>query len=409
MRILLVHQYFLEDDDHGGSRFNEMTKTWKGLGHDISVIAGMVHPNGSEKNEEYKGKFYIKKKQNGIDVHRCHVSSGYNSGFLGRLIGYFSFVFSSIFAGLFKAKGKYDVIIITSPPLFLGITAVVLSFFKRTPYVFEVRDLWPESAIDTGVITNKWLIKFSYWFEKKVYYYAKLINVLTPAFKKVLIKKGVPENKILFIPNAADFALSDELLTSFDARKFKKELGFENKFVITYVGAHGIANHLVQLLEAAALLKNTNVIIQMIGGGMQKEWLINETNRMQLNNVIFRDPVPKAEVFKYILASDMGASVLKKVDAFKTIYSNKTFDYMACKKPILLCIDGVSKDLIEDANCGVFAEPENPIKIAECIRQYIDNPKRLMVEGLNGYEFAKINFDREVLAIKYIEQIKTSL
>jgi len=89
MRILLVHQYFLEDDDHGGSRFNEMTKTWKGLGHDISVIAGMVHPNGSEKNEEYKGKFYIKKKQNGIDVHRCHVSSGYNSGFLGRFICFF--------------------------------------------------------------------------------------------------------------------------------------------------------------------------------------------------------------------------------------------------------------------------------------------------------------------------------
>jgi len=299
--------------------------------------------------------------------------------------------------------------VITSPPLFLGITAIVLSFFKRTPFVFEVRDLWPESAIDTGVVTNKYLIKFSYWFEKKIYQKAKLINVLTPAFKQALIRKGVPENKILFIPNAADFSLSDKLLNSFDAKKFKRELGFENNFVITYVGAHGVANHLIQLIETATLLKNTNVIIQMIGGGMQKKWLKEEAIRLGLTNIVFRDPVPKAEVFKYILASDMGASVLKKVDTFKTIYSNKTFDYMACKKPILLCIDGVSRDLVEEASCGVYAEPENPHEIAECINQYIGNPLRILAEGESGYNFAKKHFDREVLALKYINQIKIGL
>jgi hypothetical protein len=346
MRILLLHQYFLEKDEAGGSRFNEMTKVWSSLGHKITVLSGMVNYATGKKPKRYKKKYFYKDYgfYKDVDVLRCHVSESYNINFLGRLWGYISFVFSSSYAGLFKTKGKYDVIIVTSPPLFVGVTAIIISLFKRIPIVFEVRDLWPESAIDTGVLKNKLIIRISYWFENYIYKKAALINVLTPAFRTKLIEKGVPESKIIFIPNAADFKLAEKIQKdNFDVVAFKKNLGLEGKFVITYVGAHGVANHLIQLIDTASIMQDKSIVFQLIGSGMHKQMLQDEVRKRGLDNVIFRDSVAKSEVFKYILASDVGASVLKKVETFKTIYSNKTFDYMSCKKPILLAVTPVQK------------------------------------------------------------------
>lgn len=410
MKILLIHQYFIEKDNKGGSRFNEMTRVWGELGHSTTVIAGMVDGHSGEKIPKYKGKWFYTEKDfsKNVDVIRTHVSESYNKSFIGRFWAYISFVLSSIWAGLFKVEGKFDVILITSPPLFLGITALTLSKLKKTPFVFEIRDLWPESAIDSGVVQNKHLIRFSYWFEKYIYNKASLINVLTPAFKKNLVeKKGVLANRIIFIPNAADFRISDELFSSFNANDFKEKLGYNSNFVLTYVGAHGVANHLIQLLEVAERLKDTNLVIQLIGDGMQKKWLLKEASSRKLDNVHFVSPLPKKEVFKYILASDMGASVLKKTDTFKTIYSNKTFDYMACKKPILLLIDGVSRELVEKADCGVYAEPENIDEITTKLKFIMNNWSygKLKQKGENGYNHAKENFDRVVLAEKYLELI----
>jgi glycosyltransferase involved in cell wall biosynthesis len=403
MRILLIHQYFLEDNDGGGSRWNEMSRFWQSEGHQVTVLAGMVHYMGHRPAKYHRKYFLPETNQDGVQVIRCHVSESYNKSFFGRLWAYFSFTFSSIWGGIWYAKGNYDVIVVTSPPLFVGITAYVLSVLKRTPFVFEIRDLWPESAIDTGVLTSGILIKFAYWFEKFVYRKAKLINVLTPAFReKLLTKKGVPASKIIFIPNAADFSLSDELLTSFDVAQFRKEHDLTGKFVVTYVGAHGVANHLVQVLDTAELLKDTNVLFLLIGDGMMKKDLMAEAQRRQLSNVRFINSVPKKEVFNYILASDAGASVLKKVDTFKTVYSNKTFDYMACKKPILMAIDGVSRQLVEEAQAGVYVEPENPVDFAQKIRMYLANPDLVSQHGLNGYRYAKENFDRALLASKYV-------
>ncbi|NJL74791.1 MAG: glycosyltransferase family 4 protein [Saprospiraceae bacterium] len=412
MNILLIHQMFLEKDDGGGSRFNEMTRIWGEMGHQVTVLGGMVHYNTGVKRDKYKGKFVVIEKdfEKNVDVVRCHVSESYNVSFLGRLWGYFSFVFSSTYAGLFKTRKKYDVILVTSPPLFVGISALILSFFKRVSYIFEVRDLWPESAIDTGVLTNPTIIKMAYWFEKVIYRRAKLINVLTPAFREKLLQdKGVPAEKLIFIPNAADFSLSDELLNTFDRKTFRQNLGIDDKVVIIYVGAHGVANHLIQVIEAAELLKNDapQVLFLLIGDGMQKPMLKEETQKRGLSNVLFIDSVSKAEVFKYILASDFGSSILKKVDTFKTVYSNKTFDYMACKKPMFMLIDGVSRELVEEAKCGVYVEPENPEAFAATIKQYLSYEQaEIDAQGQSGYDFAKANFDRDALARKYVHYLE---
>ncbi len=410
MKILLLHQYFLEEDDSGGSRWNEITKVWTDAGHEVTVIAGMMHYSGSEKRPEYKGKYFVNKKQGNVNVQRCHVSEAYNSGFIGRLWAYFSFMFSSLWAGLFKIKGRYDVVLVTSPPLFVGISGYLISLFKRIPMIFEVRDLWPESAIDTGILTNKTIIKFALSVEEFIYKKSQKINVLTPAFYNTLRdKKNVPEEKLMMIPNAADFSLSEEILQNFDRDNFRKEHDLEGKFLITYVGAHGVANHLEQVLHAGKVLEDTNVLFLLIGQGMDKPNLQKMAQEMKVKNVRFLDPVPKKEVFKYIIASEMGASILKKVDTFKTVYSNKTFDYFSCKKPVLMAIDGVSRELVNEAKAGTYVEPENTEEYNRIIREYLNSPSKLIIEGENGYQYAKQNFDREVLATKYLAKIKETV
>lgn len=409
MKILLIHQYYLEKNDGGGSRWNEMTKFWSDQGHDITVLAGMVHYNTGKKHEKYNGKYFFDDKnyEKRIRVIRSHVSEAYNVNFIGRLWGYFSFVISSTIAGLFFARDKYNIIIVTSPPLFVGITAYVLSIFKRTPFIFEIRDLWPESAIDTGVLKNKSIIKLAYWFEKFIYRKAIKINVLTPAFRDYLInKKNVDLNKISFIPNAADFTLVNQVNINFDSINFRNEHNIDqNAFVITYVGAHGVANHLIQIIDTAELLKDSNVLFLLIGDGMEKKSLIDEVSSRNIKNVKFINAVPKSEVFKYILASDMGTSVLKKADTFKTVYSNKTFDYMSCKKPLFMLIDGVSRELVENANCGIYVEPENKFDFKDKILLYLNDQERVLREGENGYRYAIENFDRNQLALKYLKLI----
>jgi len=412
LKILLIHQYFLEKDDPGGSRFNEMTRVWVQAGHQVTVLCGMLNYVTGKIPDKYKGqKYHYSEYGAGLNVLRCYVSRDYNTSFLGRLWAYFSFVWYGAWGVLLKLRNSnYDVIIASSPPLFIGIIAWITSRVKRIPYVFEVRDLWPESAVDTGVITNRVLIRFAYWLEKSIYQGASLINVLTPPFREKLIEnKGVSPDKIIVIPNACDFALSDYLLSEFDRASFIEERGWNGQFVITYVGAHGVANHLIQLLEVADRLKDSPLRLVLIGDGMQKPMLQNEVKRRNILNVEFIDSMPKREVMKYILASQVGVSVLKKAETFKTVYSNKTFDYMACKKSILMIIDGASRELVEEAQCGLYAEPENIDEIVSRIENLMDNPSLCELMGERGYTFAKKHFDRQVLAEKYLYEIKNRL
>jgi len=410
MNILLIHQYYLTKNAAGGTRFNEMVKDWANKENNITVIGGMVNAKSGKKDIEYKNKFIVKETEShNVKIIRCHVSQAYNVNFLGRLWAYFSFVLSSILAGLFYARKKYDVIVVTSPPLFVGITAYLLSKLKGVPFVFEVRDLWPESAVDSGVLKNKLIIKLAYKFEAFLYKKARLINVLTPAFRDKLINdKGVEKDKIIFIPNAADFQMSDKVLDAdFDPVKLREEMNVKkNHLVFTYVGAHGRANNLMQIIKAAEKLKSENVEFWLIGDGMEKDMLKQEVKKRSCNNVKFIDSMPKEEVLKYIIASDVGISVLKKVDTFKTIYSNKTFDYMSCKTPTLLAIDGVSRELVEKANAGIYTEPENTDDFIEKVLYYLTNRNIIDEQGENGYNYAKSYFDRLILADDYIKNIE---
>jgi glycosyltransferase involved in cell wall biosynthesis len=405
----LIHQYFLDNDEGGGSRFNEMTALWAEKGHHITVLAGMVHYNTGIKKEKYKRKlFYREDYTDRIGIIRCHVSEAYNKNFLGRFWGYLSFTFYSTWAGLFKARGPFNVILATSPPLFTGLTAVLLSLFKRIPYVFEVRDLWPESAVDAGVLKNKWIIRLSYWLESLIYRRASMINVLTPAFRNILIqKKNIPSGKIIYIPNAADFSRVASIYDAFDAIQFRREHDLpRDKFLLIYVGAHGRVNGLYTILEAAKELASDEVLFLLIGTGMEKKYLVEQATKYKIDNIRFLDPVPKEEIFKYILASDAGISILMKADTFKTIYSNKTFDYMSCRKPVIMAINGISKELVENANCGIYVEPDDEKDLADKVKMYLKNKDQAKKQGENGYNYARKHFDRETLAREYLRELE---
>ncbi|MBA7630481.1 hypothetical protein ES703_38003 [subsurface metagenome] len=401
MHILVVHQYFLGKNDAGGSRWNQFAKYWARKGHKITVLAGTVHYSTGKKQPKYKGKFIVTEREcENVTVKRCYVSGAYNKSSLGRMWGYVSFAFSSILGGLFVKKP--DIIVCSSPPLTVGVTGAILSKLKRVPMVFEVRDLWPESVVDVGAVTNKWVIKFMYWIQRLSYNSARWINVLTPAFEETLVNaSNVAREKISMIPNAADL---DIIQPGPRGNWVRQKHNLSNKFVVTYVGAHGVANTLMQLIEAAKILKDKdhNVQIMLVGGGMEKPMLMEEARKNNLNNVTFVEPVPKTEIGDYINASNVCTAVLKRIELYKTVYPNKVFDYMAAAKPIIIGVDGVARELIETAQAGLFAEPENPQAFVEAIMKLKNDSDLADRLGQNGLRYVRENFSREKLSEKYL-------
>lgn len=402
MNILIIHQYYLGKDDPGGSRFNQFAKYWAAKGHRVTVIAGTVHYATGKKDKRYRGKWIVKEREaDNITVLRTFVSETYNKSFLGRLWAYISFTISATWAAIF-CSGVQDLVLASSPPLFVGIVGYITSKAKRIPFVFEVRDLWPESAIDMGILNNKLAIKLAFWLERFIYQKADKINVLTPAFKEALIKKRVPSNKITTIPNGADLDIFRPASTE---NWVRKKYGWNNKFVVMYIGAHGVANHLIQLVEVAKELKeHEDILFVLIGDGMEKPKLVAKAQEYGLKNIQFINPQPKSRIVDFVNAADVCTAVLKKAETFKTVYPNKLFDYMSCAKPIILAIDGAARELIEEAKAGIYVEPENIQMFKEAVLELFKNPLLRQALGQNGYEYVTQNFSREQLADQY-EQI----
>lgn len=406
MKILVVYQYFLDKDESGLSRFNKMLEYWEKDGHEITVIAGDVNYTTGTKKEQYKGKLFTKQQfSKNITLYRTYVSESYNKSILGRLWGYFSFTISSSLVSLFKVK-KHDVVIVSSPPLFVGITGILLKLFKRIPLVFEVRDIWPESAIELGLLNSKLLIKLSFIGEKLFYKSADKINVLTPAFKDFLVeKKGVSEEKIMYIPNGADFDIFHPQEDSAKLETLKKS--FDGKFLISYFGSHSTANKLEQLLEVAkACLQDKDIHFLLIGDGKEKANLLKKAKKDGLSNVTFLDQQPREIINDYCAISDVGVAILPKIDIFKTVYPSKVFDYLAAGKPVILGVDGVARELVEQHKCGIYVNPEDVIMFREQIIKLKNDKILLKSMSNNGIKLMKNNFDREKLALKYIEQLK---
>jgi glycosyltransferase involved in cell wall biosynthesis len=402
VKIQIIHQHYLMPGQPGGSRFNEFARMWAAAGHEVTVIAGTLNYTTGDVPETYRGKWTVKEHDGAVAVIRAHVPRTYMKNYAGRMWAFLGFTLSSITAVL--QAPRPDVIIATSPPLITAITGWFSSRmrFKRVPWVFEIRDLWPESAITSGVLSRGGVLaKILYAIERRACRRADRINVLTPAFRDDLLRRGLaPDSKIVFVPNGAD---SESFQPGPRDNEVRRELGWGDRFVVMYAGAHGRANALAQLVEAAELLRERrDILIVSVGDGPERAALAEDVQRRGLANIVFHGAVPKERMPLFVNASDAGAAVLQDNPTFRTVYPNKVFDYMACERPTLLAIDGVARQLVCDqANAGVFARPEDPADIARCIVQLEADRDACRTMGRSGRKWVLENATRTALAARY--------
>lgn len=407
MTIWLVHQFYLPGGAAGGGRWNELSRLWAAQGYQLTVMAGMVDYNTGRKYAHCQRRFWVEEQPvPGVRVLRTHVSERYNQGWWGRLWAYFTFLGSASWAAFFRAKNRPDIVLVTSPPLLIGCLGVWLSRWYGVPLVLEIRDLWPDAPIQLGVLTNPLLMRLAYRLEAYLYRHASQLVVLTEGYREVLIQqKKVEPTKLTVIPNAADFDLTDAFTRSFDRAAFRKDHRMSAHFWVVYAGAHGLVNRLGTVLDAAEQLLGAPVQFLLIGDGTEKTTLQAEATRRKLTNVRFLEKRPRREVIPFLLAADIGLTTAPKLPIFRTVLTNKLFDYFSCRLPVLTMLDGESRRLVEAAEAGLYVEPENAGDLVRAIRQYLNQPHLIRQHGENGYAYAKRYFDRHAFAQIYLTTI----
>jgi glycosyltransferase involved in cell wall biosynthesis len=404
MKILIVHQYYLMPGQSGGSRFNEMARIWAERGHEVSVIAGTVDHGTGGTPQRYRGRWVTKESDGAVTVYRCHVPGSYRTSYAGRMWAFLGFTLSSATAALFAPRP--DVVIATSPPLVAVIPGWIAArcSFRPIPWIFEVRDLWPESAITTGVIGRKSILaRLLYRIERWACRSASKINVLTPAFKEDIEKRGLaPSGKLVFVPNGAD---TEAFRPGPRDNAARREFGWGERFVAVYAGAHGRANALDQLVSAAERLRGrSDILIACVGDGPERSRLENAAAELGLSNIRFYGARAKDEMPEIVNAGDAGIAVLQNNPTFRTVYPNKVFDYMSCARPVILGIDGVARNLVCDqAGAGIFVQPENAVAIAGAILELAADPVRRDELGSNGRRWIMAHYSWEALAADYLE------
>lgn len=395
MHILLIHQAFTALDEAGGTRHYELARFFTNRGHRVTVLTGQV----SYLTGKRIARGWLAREENdaGVTVLRSYTYPAYHRSFLHRMLGFFSFMISSFHAGL--RVRDVDLVWGSSPPLFQGVTALWLARIKRVPFLFEVRDLWPAFAIAVGVLRNRTLILMSEWLEKMLYRNADQVVVNSPGFREHVRQRGA--GKIALVPNGVEAAMFDP---ENSGTSFRRANHLEQCFIVLYAGAHGMSNDLDVVLEAANRLREReNVVFVLLGDGKEKPALMAKAAAMDLSNVRFLPPVPKQDIPNAIAAADACIAILKPIEAYKTTYPNKVFDYMAAGRPVLIAIDGVIRSVVEGAGAGLFVPPGDAEALADAVCQLEQNPDLRMRQGRAGRKVVSEGFDRPLLAARMLQ------
>jgi len=385
MHILIIHQAFAALNEPGGTRHAEFARILVARGHRVTVIASPVSYLTGERAAARV------EESNGARVIRVPVYAAHHKSFFHRLLAFFSFMFSAFFAGL-KVR-EVDVVWGTSPPIFQGVTAWKLAWLKRANFLFEVRDLWPQFAVAIGVLKNPLLISLSEGLEKFLYRRAGAVMVNSPAYVSHVQQRGA--RRAVFVPNGADPAMFE---SASGRDSFRQQNQLDGKFVALYAGAHGVSNDLPIVLQAAQILQHTNIHIILLGDGKEKPALMNLAREMNLSNLSFLSPIPKSEMPAALAGADACIAILKPLEEYKRTYPNKVFDYMAAGKPVALAIDGVIRDVVDAANCGIFCAPGDSSALAAALQNLAKDPQAAAQMGARGRDYLKKNFSREAAA-----------
>jgi glycosyltransferase involved in cell wall biosynthesis len=407
VKILYISQYFPPEMGAPAARASELAQHWANAGHVVSVLTGFPnHPTGVVPVEwrSRLRRLAFHEKLGSVDVYRTWLWPLPNRKAHERMRNYASFCVSSALRGM--TLPRPDVIIATSPQLLVGLAGWWLAFARRIPFVFEVRDLWPESLAAVGMGNENSLLHQSLSAVANfLYRRADRIVVVTPAFKDHLIQqRNVPAEKISVVENGVETDLFSPGSAAAN-RALRQELGAEGKFVVCYVGTMGMAHGLETLLDAAAQLQgqHAGVLFLLIGEGAEKQRIQALAQSRGLANVRFFDQQPREKIPAFISASDACLVLLKKTEVFKTVIPTKMLEFMSCSRPVVLGVDGQARKIVEEAQAGIVIEPENSIALGEAIQRLAADRDLCQQLGTQGREYIVRHLSRRQTAEEYIQ------
>ena len=406
MKILYISQYFPPEMGAPAARAAELARHWTRAGHEVSVLTGFPnHPTGIVPPEwrSRLRRLTHHEKVGSADVYRTWLWPLPNRKSHERVRNYASFCVSAAVRGL--RLPRPEVVIASSPQLLVALAGWWLAFTRRVPFVFEVRDLWPESLTAVGVGSEDSLLhKALAGIAGFLYARADRVVVVAPAFREHLMKHWrVPAEKIAVVENGVE---EDLFAPAHPAANnaLRQELGVERKFLVCYIGTMGNAHGLETLLDAALQLKHERPDVQfcLVGEGAEKERIVALAQSHRVTNVSFLDQQPREKIPAFISASDACLVLLKKAEVFKTVIPTKMLEFMSCARPVILGVDGQARQILEQARAGLAIEPENAQALVQAIKQLADDPSFAHTLGKKGREYILRSFSRRHTAEKYI-------
>jgi glycosyltransferase involved in cell wall biosynthesis len=402
MRIVYLSQYFPPEIGAPAARVFELSREWVKAGHQVSVVTGFPnHPTGIVP-EAYRGRVVDRESVEGIDVYRNWTLAVPNKSLPLRVASQLSFPISIMGMGLPRVP-KPDVVIATSPSIFTSASGLVFSRVWRVPFIFEVRDLWPQLFIEMGMIRNRALIKVLEAAEFFQYRQARKIVVVTDSFRSILIGRGVPAEKLEVIPNGVDLTLFRE--DTVGAATVREEHGLGDRFVVAYIGTHGLLHGLSSVLAAADRLRGRDDIrFLFVGHGHERDALIAKAAQMQLHNVVFVPGQPRERIPAFVSAADACLVALRQQPFLsENFVPSKIFEYLGCGRPVLASLAGEAAALIVRAGAGTAVAPEDPVALAEAVSALAADRPATRAMGERGLRFVRAHYDRAALARRYLE------
>lgn len=386
MRVIYLCQHFPPETGAPQIRVYEVSKELIKRGHQVEVLTAFPHHPKGVIPKEYRGMFYMYEEWDGIPVHRSWIYPSPKGSFWKRLVSYFSFTFSAFYS-IFKSKPT-DVIICNSPPLFLGITGYIGAKIKRAKFVFNIADIWPESAVELGILKNKLFIRMAEYLENFLYKKSWKIATATEGIKEYIIRKGKEPSDVFLLPNGVN---TDEFIPKPKDLELLKQLGIEGKKVFMYAGTMGYAQGLDAVLKAAEILKTeeSDVHFLFVGDGQEREKLEKMKDELNLNNVTFFGQVPVSEMPRMFSIADFSIVSLRDINLFKGARPSKIFPAISSGTPVLYCGSGESASILEEYQCGKIAPPEDPQGIAQAVKELSRiSDKEYQQMAINGRQLA---------------------
>ncbi len=393
--ILFITPYYPPEISAPAVRISETAIRLVKRGHQVTVLTNFPNFPSGVVPLEYRGHAILQEIRDGVRVVRIWSYVSPNKGFLRRILAQLSF---GCLAALFgwKAVGRPEVIIVESPPLFDAIAGHMLAYLKQCPFIFLVSDLWPEAAIQMGMLRGRMLIRLSEWLEWSTYQRASVVWVVTEGVRDLLIRRGLSPERIFLLTNGVDTTLFRPL----PQVQARTELGWDERFTVLYAGTHGLAHGLTTILEAAEQLQeHTDIHFIFAGDGATKADLIAQAQRRNLKNVTFLDAQPHDRLPLLLAASDVCLVPLRNVRLFETTLPVKMFEVMACARPMVLGANGKARQLAEqEAGAAIYVEPENAPALVSAILYLREYPEQAELLGQRGRSFVEERFDRDQLA-----------